>query len=281
MNPGRFAIFLLALLALGSARALAPRQAPTQSVTYLGFDANTYPGDALLPALRQSFAFTGYWLNNPPGASGNSWVGRRAAVRDAGFGFLVLFNGRLAKELKHVAGATAIGAADGRAAVAAARKEGFPARTLIFLDQEEGGRMTPPQIAYILAWTDAIAASDFRAGIYCSGMPAKEGKVQTVVTAENIRESAASRDITYFVYNDACPPSPGCAYPKHPPQPSLSGVAFAAVWQFAQSPRRAQFTRSCAATYSHDGNCYPLLSLPSPVLLDLDSALSADPSSGR
>jgi hypothetical protein len=35
--------------------------------SYLGFDRNTYPGDANLKALHQTFAYTGYWLNNPPG----------------------------------------------------------------------------------------------------------------------------------------------------------------------------------------------------------------------
>ena len=34
---------------------------------YLGFDRNAYPGDANLKALHQTFSYTGYWLNNPPG----------------------------------------------------------------------------------------------------------------------------------------------------------------------------------------------------------------------
>src|SRR5438552_3901090 len=35
---------------------------------YLGFDRNDYPGDSSLGTLRQRFSYTGYWLNNPPGA---------------------------------------------------------------------------------------------------------------------------------------------------------------------------------------------------------------------
>lgn len=265
----------LFLLSLSAPRALA------QSKTFLGFDANAYPGDALLPALRQSFTFAGYWLNNPPGASENGWGGKRTALRTAGFGFLVLFNGRLSRELESPANAIVLGASDGRAAIAAARREGFPAGIVIFLDQEEGGRMTSAQLAYILSWVDAVRLENFRAGIYCSGMPAREGKNQTIVTAGDIRDHANHRDITYFVYNDACPPSSGCVYPKNPPRPSASGVAFASIWQFAQSPRRKKFTRTCAATYHRDGNCYPPLALPALVLLDLDSAVSPDPSSGR
>ena len=261
--------------------ALAAPHAAAQAKTFLGFDANTYPGDTLLPALRQTFTFTGYWLNNPPGASQDSWTGKRGALRDAGLGFLVLFNGRLARELKSPTNAANLGVSDGRAAGAAARREGFPAATVIFLDQEEGGRMTPAQLAYIFRWVGAVRSAGFRAGIYCSGMPSKEGKNQTIITADDIRDHTGGSDIIYFVYNDACPPSPGCAYPKNPPQPSESGVGFAAIWQFAQSPRRREFTRSCAATYNRDGTCYPPLALPSSVFLDLDSATSADPSSGR
>ena len=76
-----------------------------QSGTYLGFDRNEYPGDANLKTLRQTFSYTGYWLNHPPGASSNTWAGHHAAVQSAGFGFLVLFNGRLYAELKTVANA--------------------------------------------------------------------------------------------------------------------------------------------------------------------------------
>jgi len=72
---------------------LAPAQGSSSAHTYSGFDANEYPGDASLPALRRQFAFTGYWLNNPPGASHNAWSGKRALLVKNGFGFLVLFNG--------------------------------------------------------------------------------------------------------------------------------------------------------------------------------------------
>src|SRR5580704_14962542 len=68
---------------------------------YFGFDKDDYPGDDQLPALRRSFAYTGYWLNRPPGAASNSWAGKRALLKARGFGFLILFNGRLDAELKN------------------------------------------------------------------------------------------------------------------------------------------------------------------------------------
>ena len=100
----------------------------------------------------------------------------------AGFGFLVLYNGRLDKELKR--NASALGQSDAQAAIASARREGFPTATIIFLDIEEGGRMLPEQKTYIYAWVDTVRAAGFRAGVYCSGIPAKEGKA-TVVTADD------------------------------------------------------------------------------------------------
>ncbi|HLZ40804.1 MAG TPA: glycoside hydrolase domain-containing protein [Candidatus Sulfotelmatobacter sp.] len=247
--------------------------------TYLGFDRNAYPGDANLKLLHQTFAYTGYWLNNPPGESSNSWAGHRAAVESASFGFLVLFNGRLYAQLKTVANATRLGQSDARSAASSAQREGFPRDTIIFLDQEQGGRMLPEQKAYIFAWVDGIVAAGFRPGIYCSGQPSPDA--QKVVTAEDIRQSAGSRQITYWAINDACPPAPGCAFPQRPPDPSNSGVRFAEVWQFAQSPQRKDVAGRCT-NYNRDGNCYPTGIGPGQGLyIDVNAATSPDPSHGR
>lgn len=272
---------------LGSMRTLvcvalflsAGVSAHAQSTTYLGVDRNDYPGDANLETLRRTFSYTGYWLNNPPGERANSWAGHRAAVESAGFGFLVLFNGRLYGELKSEVNAKRLGQVDARAAVASARREGFPRGTIIFLDVEQGGRMLPEQKAYIFAWVDGITAAGFRAGIYCSGMMSPDE--QHVVTAEDIRASAGSRQITYWAINDACPPAPGCAFPQQPPSPAQSGVSFAEVWQFAQSPQRRDVAGRCT-NYTRDGDCYaPGTSAGQGLHVDLNTATSPDPSHGR
>jgi hypothetical protein len=271
MRPRKLTLFVIVCLQTSFAAA--------QTASYLGFDRNTYPGDANLNALHQSFSYTGYWLNNPPGERTNTWAGHRAAVESAGFGFLVLFNGRVYAELKTVAHAKKVGASDAQAAAAAAHGEGFPAHTIIFLDQEQGGRMLPEQKAYIYAWVDAVTAAGFRAGVYCSGIPATDDG--NVVTAEDIRQSAAARKIVYWAINDACPPAPGCAFPKHPPRPAESGVRFAEVWQFAQSPHRKDVAGHCS-NYSRDGECYPPgISAPQRLHVDVNAATSPDPSNGR
>jgi hypothetical protein len=254
-----------------------------QGTTYLGFDRNIYPGDGNLQTLHQTFSYTGYWLNSPPGERTNTWAGHRVAVESAGFGFLVLFNGRLYGELKSVAHAKKLGNSDAQAATAAARGEGFPAHTIIFLDQEQGGRMLPEQKAYIYAWVDAVTAAGFRAGVYCSAVAAKDDG--NVVTAEDIHQTAARRQIVYWAINDSCPPAPGCTVsanpPAHPPSPAQSGVTFAEVWQFAQSPQRKDVAARCLG-YNRDGNCYPPGFLATQQLpVDVNSAISPDPSHGR
>ena len=57
-----------------------------------------------------------------------------------------------------------------RQAVQAAQQEGFPRAAILFLDQEQGGRMLPEQRAYIHAWVDGVTRGGYRAGIYCSGI---------------------------------------------------------------------------------------------------------------
>lgn len=261
-----------------------------QQRAYSGFDRNEYPGDASLAALRKSFQFTGYWLSNPPGALSNSWTGKRTLLREKGFGFLVLFNGRTYAELKGN-DASALGTADGSAAVAAARREGFPKNVLIFLDQEEGGRMLPEQAAYLFAWADAVRAGGARAGVYCSGIDVPEGKgkistARDIVERETARAKGAAgvEHIKLWIANDQCPPSPGCSIAA----PRM-GVALASTigpdvvaWQYAQSPRRMQFTAACPANYARDGECYaPGLARSPNSFIDMNTADSADPSSGR
>lgn len=276
-------IRLTTVLIIALSLNMTPQSAPsTPASTYLGFDRNDYPGGANLRLLRQTFSYAGFWLNRPPGEKTNTWAGKRQALQSAGFGFLVLFNGRLFSQLKTVSSAGRLGKSDAEAAVASARREGFPGGTIFFLDQEEGGRMLPEQRAYIYAWVDGVAAAGFRAGIYCSGIATKEDGGASVVTAEDIRQNSGGRKIVYWVANDACPPSPGCAFPKPPPSPGESRIDFAEVWQFAQSPKRPDVAAGCPANYDRDGSCYPPgIDLAQHLYVDLNTAASADPSQGR
>jgi hypothetical protein len=89
---------LLASNALVGIQATRPPGAFSR--TYVGFDRNRYPGDSALKLLRQNFSFSGYWLNAPPNETSDTWEGKRELLTSNGFGFLLLFNGRLYRELK-------------------------------------------------------------------------------------------------------------------------------------------------------------------------------------
>jgi hypothetical protein len=258
----------------------AKTEAPALTGTYLGFDLNTYPGDDALPVLRKTFSFGGYWLSAPPGAKQNTWVGKRHLFVSQKFGFLLLYRGPQIRQLKSSPQAGKRGTADAVSAAAAAKKEGFPSHAIIFLDIEEGGRLPAKYHAYLRAWVDELARAGYRAGVYCSGMTVNEGNGVTIITADDIRHNLGKRELAYWVFNDACPPSPGCIVAHSPPAPSASGVPYAVVWQFAQAPRRKEFTARCAATYNADGNCYAPGDAAHAWFLDLDTASTADPSGG-
>ncbi len=275
---------LLLLVATACAQQIpqAKQNATTQNP--VGFDSNDYPGDDSLPTLHQHFAFVGYWLTNPPGAHNNSWIGKRDTLLRAGFGFLVLANGKTDAEISHAkrAGTTpaALGAKDAATAVAAARREHFPTHAIIFLDQEEGGRLNANQSTYLLAWTEAVAHSGYLPGVYASDQPVDDAPGKTITTIQNIRELVAAQHlspIAFWVYQDACPPANGCT--MQPPPLASAGTPDVVAWQYAQSPRRKEITAVCAKTYSADGNCYAP-GLPN-FTLDLSVATSSDPSHGR
>lgn len=268
-------LFVASLLAISASTS---QQAAQRS--YLGFDSNIYPGDDALPILRKTFAFSSYWLSPPPGEKTNTWTGKRELLRSQGFGFVVLYRGPDSRELKTGAMAKAKGTREGEGAAASAKAEGFSAGTIVFLDIEEGGRLPDTYHTYLAAWSEALARGGFRPGAYCSGMPVKEERNTTITTARDIRDHTATRNFAVWVYNDACPPSPGCTFLQNPSSPAHSGIPGAEIWQFAQSPRRKEFTSRCTRTYFRDGNCYAPGDSKHAWFLDVNSATSADPSGG-
>jgi hypothetical protein len=256
-----------------------PSAAQSQAA-YLGFDRNQYPGDAAMKLLRKDFVFTGYWVGPAPGEKNSTWQGKREFLRSLEYGFLLLYSGPDSGNLKSPASAAEKGTADAREAAASTRREGFPAASIIFLDIEEGGRLSANYHAYLKAWADQLRRLGSVAGVYCSGMPVGDGPGVTITTADDIHSDPALGEFVFWVYNDACPPSGGCAAEPHSPSPSKSGISYAAVWQFAQSPRRKQYTSRCAVKYAKDNNCYAPSDVAHQWFLDLNSASSPDPSGG-
>jgi hypothetical protein len=264
----------------------APAPIPTGAAAggFLGFDRNDYPGDDTMAAMKKTFAFTGFWVTPPPGETANTWTGKRALLKQQGWGFLVLADGRFDKEIlaaqKQGTAPAQLAQQDAAKAIANARQENFPNHTILFLDQEEGGRLLDEQAAYLLGWTEAIAQSGFRPGVYASGQLVQDDPGVMIDTIRDIRQRIQTQhlhDVAIFDTQDACPPAPGCTLAAKPL--SAAGEPSLTAWQYSQSPRRPEITKSCAATYAPDGNCYAP-GFPT-IFLDNDIASTPDPSHGR
>ena len=261
-----------------------PSTGLTANGDWLGFDRNLYPGDDTMAAMHNTFAFTGYWLTNPPGETSNTWAGKRSILHAQGWGFLVLANGRLDAEIlkaqKAGTSPATLGRKDAGTALASAEAEGFPPHTILFLDQEEGGRLLDEQAVYLLSWTETVATSGFRPGVYASGQQVEDAPGQKIDTIQDIRARVSSghlHAVAIFDALDQCPPAPGCTVHSKPLHTAPDADLIA--WQFAQSPRRPEITKACAATYAADGNCYAP-GFPQ-IFLDMNVANASDPSNGR
>jgi len=249
------------------------------ATSFLGFDANDYPGDDALSVLRKTFSFTSFWLGPAPGEKRTTWLGKRALLESHGFGFVVLYNGRESRKLRSLADAHQKGGIDAQTAARLASQEGFPSGTVIFLDIEEGGRLPESYHEYVRAWFDELARLRFRAGAYCSAVPVGEGQGNTIITARDLQDHLDGRKLIFWIFNDVCPPSPGCVFANIPP---LSEGGFSAeVWQYAQSPRRKERTANCAASYAADGNCYAPGDTAHKWFIDANIARTANPSAPR
>ena len=264
-------VFAALLMAANSHRQ------PQAARGYLGFDRNDYPGDSAMAELRKEFSFTGYWLTPPPDEKNNSWVGKRKVLQARGYGFVLLARGRALNKIHDATAAQHFGTTEARDVARSAVSEGFAGGAIIFLDVEDGGRLPPAYHMYLRAWADELVKSGFRPGVYCSGIAVVEDHGATVVTADDIRANEVQRNFAYWVFNDACPPSPGCVSLSTPPLPSASGVEDATVWQFVRSPREKETASRCAG-YAADENCYGAMDAAKRWFLDMDLAASPNPS---
>ncbi len=270
------ALFFFSLLI--AVPALSPQTSAPRA--YPGFDRNDYPGDAALPILRKSFSFAGYWLSPPPSGNTNSWSGKRELLRSHGFGFALLFAGPTSGQLRDEPYTLKRVAEDTQTAAAAARREGFSPGSVIFLDVEEGGRLPGTYFTYLKLWASKLSSLGFRAGIYCSSTPIDEGQGLTLITSDFIRKQIEPTKLVFWVYNDACPPSPGCVVPQDPPPPSKSGIPYARIWQYVRSPRDRKTATHCSG-YAKTGNCYAPGDTSHSWFLDINTSSSSDPSDGN
>ena len=180
------------------AQAAAPRNQPSapnmtdRSRTYLGFDRNEYPGDDQLAELRRQLCLCGILAQYAPGQLAKFLAGQ---ARTPDRAWLWISN-----SLQWAPRCRTSRQGCGRARPGGCRERGlrresrgFSAGAILFLDQEEGGRLLPEQSAYVMAWVEGIRGSRYRPGVYCSGIPVREGGAGAAIRSARPRTFSTTR----------------------------------------------------------------------------------------
>jgi hypothetical protein len=147
--------------------------------THLGFDTHTYPGDKTMRAWKNAkdapYRWVGYYLVSPCHKD-DSWSGKRQTLIDMGWGLAAVYVGqqtwgrtpkplttkRLTQLRKQKASCNADfltterGIADGVDAIAKTKAEGFPPRSVVFLDIERMEKMPQAMRDYHRAWARTL-----------------------------------------------------------------------------------------------------------------------------
>jgi hypothetical protein len=142
---------------------------------HLGFDTYAYPGDKTMHAWKNApgapYRWVGFYLTSPC-HKGRTWNGKRKTLTDMGWGLAAVYVGQQTwnrnpkpltpKRAAQLAksGSTcnadfisaARGDAEGADATVKMAAEGFPPRSIIFLDIERMEKMPPVMREYYRAW---------------------------------------------------------------------------------------------------------------------------------
>lgn len=222
-------------------------------MAYAGFDSLSYPGDTLMAWLKENtnLSFVGFYLAPAPSRPTSGWMGKRATLAAQGWGFAPVYVGQQESGQPGAHTLTAAqGTTDGNDAVQLMQTAGFPNRSVVYLDIEQGGTASSATIAYMSAWVDAVKASNtYVPGVYCSH-----------TTASSILSAQPGTRLWCWNLQGAVPgPNYPPDFPANPP--AGCGVPSATVWQWAQNVT------------------ITLYDAPEPSMsVDLDCASTADPS---
>jgi Domain of unknown function (DUF1906) len=189
-------------------------------MAYAGFDRCDCPDLEQMQDLfdRSNLTFCGFYLP-APSQPGTTWIGKREALVNIGFGIAPLYVGQqITGPGAHNTDAEH-GYTDGLDAVADMINEGFPPDSFIYLDLENGPPFTPEQQDYVGAWVDTVEDNGFRAGVYCSYLFGGEVKA--------LRPSA--RIWVFHVPTTAVHDLAGTQFSEK--SPSGSGYSGADIWQ--------------------------------------------------
>jgi hypothetical protein len=168
----------------------APMANAQQQGKNLGFDTHTYPGDKTMAAWKAApgapYRWVGYYLPSPCHTD-RSWTGKRQTLVDMGWGLAVVYVGqqtwgRTPRKISPQRTAALVnskkpcnadlltaerGRADADDAIAATAREGFPPRSIVFLDIERMEKMPQAMRDYYGAWTKRLLEhGQYRPGVY-------------------------------------------------------------------------------------------------------------------
>ena len=240
----------------------------------------------------QDFSLHGLLAEHPSGRNARyvDWkAGDRATAY--GFGFLVLFNGRPDAQLRR-RDAAALGTADGKAAAAAAAREGFRKMSSSFSIRKRAAGCCRNRTLICLPGSMRFAAQVRGPEFTVRGSTCQRAKVPSTrlgtlwsrrPRGSNVREQKVRiqerRTCSFGLPTTSARLRRVARLRLH----RLAGVStppiadFVTVWQYAQSPFRSEFSASCRARPAPDGNCY---ATDPKIFVDLNTARSPDPSDG-
>jgi hypothetical protein len=210
---------------------------------HIGFDTHTYPGDKTMRAWKSTpgspYRWVGYYLPSPCHKD-DSWVGKRQTLVDMGWGLAVVYVGQQTwgrtprPSAKRTAALRRQGAscnadfltadrgdADALDAIAATQKEGFPPRSVVFLDIERMEKVPQAMRDYYRAWSRRL----LRDGRYLPGVYVHKFNAQLVhddLKAEFVA-AGVNEEPRIWVAS-------GRGY-EEGKAPQDVGFAFAGIWQ--------------------------------------------------
>ena len=235
----------------GSSSTTEPTTNPPANVTvFPGFDTSIYPGDAAMSVWvfpSSPYYWSGYYLPAPCHRD-VTWTNKYATLHAMGWGLTAIYVGQqdwsqipqsivvrganeTTRAAQSVASEQAVcsasllsaeqGTLEAADAVAQLKSNGFPDRTIVFLDVEFVTSVTPALLTYYRAWiTGIIRDGRYRVGIYA----AKSNATTLYVAAvEAARAASSSEEPTFWIAS-----SSGFSLGQ---VPTAVGLDFAKLWQ--------------------------------------------------
>ncbi|HVX40946.1 MAG TPA: glycoside hydrolase domain-containing protein [Gemmatimonadaceae bacterium] len=239
----------------GSITGPPPPPVDTTKTSYLGFDVSGYPGDAAMAAWKypsSPYYWAGYYLPAPCHRTDTSWSGKYATLHAMGWGVLAIYVGqqdwsqipadiavaeraqpsellapmRDYSTLFTTCSASLLSVDQGRAealdAIAKLEGDGFPTRSIVYLDVEYVSTVSPALLDYIRGWlTGILADGTYRPGIYM----AKSNSATIHDAAHATAAQYAAPDPAFWIAS-----SVGFDTTRNPTD---VGLSYASVWQGA------------------------------------------------